>query len=115
MDEDFTGTSYFSNRTIFATDGGEIPTNQLNVSLPLIIDDIIAEDWESFVLIIELRPLCETGALVDVQQRSSLVHIIDNDGEFCKKKKRHSSLCVIICTHFLSHQIFTSNEHILIL
>ena len=83
MDKDFTGTSYFSSRAIFAADEGETPTNQLNISLPLIIDDVIAEDLESFVIMIELRPLCETGALFTVPEQCSLVHIIDNDSEFC--------------------------------
>ena len=79
MNEDFTGTSYFSSRAIFAADEGEIPTNCVNISI-LIVDDIIAEDWESFVVMIELQPLCETGALFKVQQQCSLIHITDNDG-----------------------------------
>ena len=80
------GTSYFSSRGIFEADEGGAPTNQLNLSIPLIIDDVIAEDRESFVIVIELQPLCETGALVDLQQRSSLIHITDNDGKFYDKK-----------------------------
>ena len=85
MNEDFTGTSYFSNRVSFAADEGEPPTNQLNISFPLIINDVIAEDRESFVVMIELQPLYEMGALVDLRQQSSLVHIIDNDGKFCDR------------------------------
>ena len=38
------------------------------------------------MIAIELQPLCETGALVDVQQQSSLIHIIDDDGKFYNKK-----------------------------
>ena len=85
MNKDFSGTSYFSSRASFAADEGDTPTNQLNVSFPIIIDDVIAEDRESFVIMIELRPLCETGALFEVQERCSLVHIIDNDGKFYAK------------------------------
>ena len=82
VDEDFRGTSYFSSRATFtADDEGGAPTNQLNISIPLIIDDVIAEDRESFVVVIELRPLCESGALVDVQRWSSLIHITDDDGK----------------------------------
>ena len=82
VDKDFSGTSYFSSRATFAADEeGETPVNQLNVSLPLIIDDVIAEDRESFVVMIELRPLCESGTLVDLRQRASLIHITDNDGK----------------------------------
>ena len=83
VDADFRGTSYFSSRATFAADDeGEVPTNQLNISIPLIIDDVIAEDRETFVIVIELRPLCESSALVDVQQWSSLIHITDNDGNY---------------------------------
>ena len=86
MNEDFNGTAYFSSRAIFEADEGGTPTNQLNLPITLIIDDDIAEDQESFVIVIELRPLCETGALVDVQRQSSLIHITDNDGKFYDKK-----------------------------
>ena len=87
VDEDFRGTSYFSSRATFAADDeGEVPTNQLNISIPLIIDDVIAENQEMFVLMIELRPLCESGALFEVQEQCSLVHIMDDDGKCCDQK-----------------------------
>ena len=79
MNKDFNGTSYFSSRATFAADEGEIPTNYVNISI-LIVDDIIAEDRESFVVMVELQPLCETGALFKVQQQCSLIHIVDDDG-----------------------------------
>ena len=91
VDEDFRGTSYFSSRATFAADDeGEVPTNQLNISIPLIVDDIIAENQEMFVLMIELRPLCESGVLFEVQEQCSLVHIMDDDGKCCDQKYRNS-------------------------
>ena len=87
VDADFQGTSYFSSRATFAADDeGEAPTNQLNISIPLIINDVIAEDQETFVLMIELRPLCESGVLFEVQEQCSLVHIMDDDGMCCDQK-----------------------------
>ena len=78
--KDFNGTSYFLSRATFAADEeGETPTNKLNVTISLIIDDVIAEDRESFVIAVE--PLCESGTLVDLEQGSTVIHITDNDGK----------------------------------
>ena len=82
VNEDFSATSYFSSRATFAADEGETPANQLNISFS-INDDVIAEGRESFVVMIELRPLCETGVLFEVQEQCSLIHITDNDGKLC--------------------------------
>jgi hypothetical protein len=83
VDRDFRGTSYFSSRATFAADDeGENPTNQFNISLPLLINDVIAEDREVFVVMIELQPLCESGVLFEVEEQCSLVHIMDNDGKW---------------------------------
>lgn len=81
VDYDFSATSYFSNRATFAAnEEGEVPTNQLNITIP-VVDDHIAEDRESFVVMIELRPLCDEGVLFDVENQCSLVHISDDDGD----------------------------------
>ena len=86
VDEDFRGTSYFSSRATFAADDeGGAPSNQLNISIPL-IDDVIAEDREIFVVMIELRPLCESGVLFEVQEQCSLVYIVDDDGKCWDQK-----------------------------
>ena len=82
---DFLGTSYFSSRATFAADEGGDPTNQLNISIPL-IDDIIAEDREMFVIMIELQSLCESGVLFEVQEQCSLVYIVDDDGKYWDQK-----------------------------
>ena len=85
VDEDFCSTSYFSSRATFAADERGAPTNQLNISIPL-IDDVIAEDREMFVVMIELRPLCESGVLFEVQEQCSLVYIMDDDGKCWDQK-----------------------------
>ena len=75
-DADFTTKSYFGDFVYFEADEGKTPSNELNISIE-IIDDEVFEERERFAVIIEVStPLY-------CFQPSTKVYIYENDGINC--------------------------------
>ena len=76
---DFIASSYFMNVLSFASDEGQTPSNTLNVSIP-IIDDELPEHPESFVVTLELK--MQYGNGVQIIRQSSFINITGSDGKW---------------------------------
>ena len=77
---DFIASSYFMDVLSFVSDEGQVPSNTLNVSIP-IIDDDLPEHPESFVVALELR--MQYGDGVQIIRQSSFINISGSDGKWC--------------------------------